>query len=252
MDTDVAQKVSTEEVFEAGAFVKYGADAEAAYTLLLLVDVAVTPQMVVDWSPEQRMLAAHWAATVYLIASDNDDIQAPEKPSFIPGPPERQWVEGTIIPKPPLPFEIAGDPSTGRQVYTLSLAERAWVDAQSSASAMYDQGDQAPVLPNEPPPQATAPEPAKPRIMCTYETPDVDGYAPNLAMLGTLWEHWKNGRVYVITGFHVNAVTEKWCYEYIEQERYGSVVPMYSRDVEDWHSYPEGHTGGPRFARVYS
>jgi hypothetical protein len=52
--------------------------------LLSLVGVEVTPADTTQWTPEQRGEAYHWAASVHLHASDNDDVKVPPRPVFLP------------------------------------------------------------------------------------------------------------------------------------------------------------------------
>ena len=52
--------------------------------ILGLVDVSVTESEVQSWTPEQHELAVNWAGAVYLQANDNDDVEVPECPYFVP------------------------------------------------------------------------------------------------------------------------------------------------------------------------
>jgi hypothetical protein len=52
--------------------------------ILLLVDVDVPVETIMGWTCQQRDLAEDWAAAQHLVASDNDDIEIPPKPDFLP------------------------------------------------------------------------------------------------------------------------------------------------------------------------
>jgi len=59
-------------------------DPEAVVDLLLLVDVEVELAEVQKWTLFQREQAAKWAGAVHLSASDNDDVEVPPCPSWVP------------------------------------------------------------------------------------------------------------------------------------------------------------------------
>lgn len=42
----------------------------------------ITEQQVRDWTADQRADAFHWAMTLHIHASDNDDVVVPPRPSF--------------------------------------------------------------------------------------------------------------------------------------------------------------------------
>lgn len=59
-------------------------DPEAAFNILMLTDADVSLDVVKGWTPEQRYQAEEWAGAVHMSASDNDDIEVPPRPEFVP------------------------------------------------------------------------------------------------------------------------------------------------------------------------
>lgn len=60
-------------------------DDRATFARMMLVSgTNPTPADVSGWTDEQIQQADCWAFSVHLSASDHDDIQVPERPSFIP------------------------------------------------------------------------------------------------------------------------------------------------------------------------
>lgn len=51
---------------------------------LLMASVTVHEGMIATWTDEQCREADVWSCSVHLSASDNDDIQVPSKPAFLP------------------------------------------------------------------------------------------------------------------------------------------------------------------------
>lgn len=50
-----------------------------------LVDVSVNVEQAAGWTRAQRKQAVQWAAATHLSASDNDDVEVPPRPAFLPG-----------------------------------------------------------------------------------------------------------------------------------------------------------------------
>jgi hypothetical protein len=68
---------------------------ESIFLRLLLVDADPNEEMIASWTDEQARLADCYAVAAHLSASDNDEIQVPPRPEFIPRLPAR---EPYIIP----------------------------------------------------------------------------------------------------------------------------------------------------------
>jgi hypothetical protein len=62
-------------------------DPQITISMLGLVDIQVTLDQVCAWTSGQRQAAEKWAGAIHLCASDNDDVEVPEKPSFLEGLP---------------------------------------------------------------------------------------------------------------------------------------------------------------------
>ncbi|TCO57171.1 hypothetical protein [Actinocrispum wychmicini] len=59
-----------------------GISDEVLTDLLALVGVIVSPELMAEWTIDQRAEAANWAGAVHLHASDND-VTVPRKPTFL-------------------------------------------------------------------------------------------------------------------------------------------------------------------------
>ena len=59
-------------------------DGEALQSLLLLVEVECSTDAIKSWTDQQCQLAEDWASAVHLMASDNDDVEVPPRPAFLP------------------------------------------------------------------------------------------------------------------------------------------------------------------------
>lgn len=65
-------------------------DPAVTVDLLALVDVYATLEEAQSWTKEQREEAEKWAGAVHLSASDNDDVEVPQRPDFLPDRPMPQ------------------------------------------------------------------------------------------------------------------------------------------------------------------
>jgi|GEM_PF-5120142 len=66
-------------------------DLEAIEMRLLMASIEVSKDDIASWTDEQCKAADCWAIAVHYSASDNDGIQVPEKPTFLP--PEKSFSE---------------------------------------------------------------------------------------------------------------------------------------------------------------
>jgi len=81
-----------------------------------------------------------------------------------------------------------------------------------------------------------------------YNTKDSKGNYREQKMIGTLWMHSGNNKLYTIIGYVWNCVTDEWDFKikpYFE-EKFGDQVE-YTRSIENFHGQREGK---PRFIRV--
>jgi hypothetical protein len=69
-------------------------DNEAIFMRLHLTSAYPTDEEVASWTDDQAREADIWACAAMLSASDNDDIQVPVRPAFLP---DRRWVPGDSI-----------------------------------------------------------------------------------------------------------------------------------------------------------
>lgn len=59
-------------------------DPEILFDILgLIIENPPEIKIIKKWNDEEKFLACEWAGAVYLQASDNDDIEIPEKPDFL-------------------------------------------------------------------------------------------------------------------------------------------------------------------------
>lgn len=58
---------------------------ESVMLRLMMASVEVDEATIAGWTDEQVQQSDIWAFTTHLSASDNDDIQVPAKPDFLPG-----------------------------------------------------------------------------------------------------------------------------------------------------------------------
>ena len=74
-------------------------------------------------------------------------------------------------------------------------------------------------------------------------TPDVDGYLPDLSLMGTKWRHSGNQQVYLIFAFVWNCNEDRWA---VVHARAGSPI-FFTRTVQNFFGLREGV---PRYERV--
>lgn len=150
-------------------------DVQATMDLLCLADVQATEDEVRSWTRAQVLAAEAWAGAVHVHASDNDDVEVPPRPEFLPdrrvetdglwpvaraepggsclrtlpiGDSERnpdfeQYIHGQYVDRPPLP----GDPiaAAGGVRDTVEIARERGPDGLNRYSVTYL--PQAPVSP---------------------------------------------------------------------------------------------------------
>jgi hypothetical protein len=73
-----------EVCFEDRGSVLHPISDEHLVAVLSLADVEVSEEVVRGWTPKQRGEAVEWAGAVHLKASDNDDVEVPTRPEFLP------------------------------------------------------------------------------------------------------------------------------------------------------------------------
>lgn len=70
--------------FEDRGSILHPVSDEQLVAVLAMVDVEVSEEAVRGWTPAQRNEAVEWAGAVHFNASDNDDVEVPPRPEFLP------------------------------------------------------------------------------------------------------------------------------------------------------------------------
>lgn len=92
---DVIGPALDDAMIEAFAALERYAEAppltlEMVETALSLVsDTDASIELIASWAPEERERAYDWAMAVHYRASDNDDVEVPPRPDFVPFTKER-------------------------------------------------------------------------------------------------------------------------------------------------------------------
>lgn len=81
------------------------------------------------------------------------------------------------------------------------------------------------------------------RDLLTFTTPDIDGCTPDLPSIGRRFKHLGNDKVYTMTGFAWNGVTDRWNHQLVGPDGITIVRPF-------GHLTGNRENGMPRYVEV--